>query len=257
VPASATITLVVTDASERRRILIGADTGCPSVEALAVLQETPHEVIQAEGAEIAPLLEKGGRWDLLIAQIEPPDLAGFEAIKSYRRKLGDDAPILALSASFKREHIEGMLENVGVRRLLAVDIRPEELLFWVNHALFPDARRSRKAPRMPASFVLSLAGQQSLVSARASSLSEAGLFLETEGVAALGEILEVKFQVPSESADAAEIVAKCEVVWSNVRPEGGVGHPPYGMGLRFVGLAPEDRRAIQACVVSNLLDSSI
>ena len=157
------------------------------------------------------LLEQGEALDTLIVDIEPQALDGFEVVKAYHRLPGPERPALAISAVFRREHIEGMLENVGVRRLLSIDVPREELLFWLNHALYPEAMRSRKAPRIPASFVLSIAERKRVLRGRAHNLSEDGLFLETALAAEPGEVLELRFRLPGNTARREGIAVKCQV----------------------------------------------
>lgn len=240
-----------------RRILVAAEDAGKLEPLLGLLRAAPL-VVDVVGNEAARArLERGERFDLLVVDIEPPELAGFEVIKAYRRAPGAPLPVLALSESFKREHIEGMLENVGVRRLFPLSVRPEELLFWVNHALFPDAMRSRKAPRIPASFVLSIAGRRRVLRGRAFNLSEDGLFLETSLAAAPGERVELRFRLPGQPR-REEIRARCEVMWSNPKPRGSEpGHPPYGLGLRFLELEAKSRTAIKSYVLNSLLELTI
>ena len=150
-----------------------------------------------------------------------------------------------------------MLENLAIRRLFPLSVRAEELQFWINHGLFPEAMRSRKAPRLPASFVLAIADQSRSVRARAINLSEDGLFLETPQRVSMGEIIEVRFRLPGSGKRHETIVARAEVVWSHHDAAMPEELGPYGIGLRFVEVDTKSRRLIQRYVMSGLLDSAI
>jgi DNA-binding response OmpR family regulator len=241
-----------------RRILVVTEDETRLGSFLKTLRGTPHHATVARAAVACRKLETGLAADLLVVDIEPPELTAFDAVKAYHRMLGPERPVLALSHSFKREHIEGMLENVGVRRLLPLNVRPEEMLFWVNNALFPEAMRSRKAPRIPAAFTLSIAERRRVLRGRAFTLSEDGLFLETSLAAEPGQVLELRFRLPGLPARGAAIVARCEVVWANSPPGAGeTGHPPFGLGLRFVELEEAGRHAIKSYVMQSLIDTTI
>jgi DNA-binding response OmpR family regulator len=225
---------------------------------LAAARAAGLEALTRNPSEAVEELARGRACDLLVVDLEPPALEGFAVIRAYRAARGEDAPVLALSEGFKREHIEGMLENERVRRLFPLDLRTEELLFWVNEALFPEARRSRKTPRIPASFTLSVADRKRLLRGRAFTLSEEGLFLETTLAAQPGQTLALRFRLPGRRSRADTIATHCQVVWANPRPPAGqVGTPPYGLGLRFLDLDPQSREAIKAFVFQNLLEQSI
>jgi uncharacterized protein (TIGR02266 family) len=236
---------VVVDDEERLRPVVDA------------LRAAPHSVTVSAPAEACRRLRRGRRFDLLVVDIEPPALTGFEAVKAWRRRLGPDQPVLAVSSALRREHIEGMLENHGIRRLLPADVRPEELRFWASNALFPEAMRSRRAPRIPVSLTLAVSGETRSLRARAFTLSEDGMFLETDLGASPGDELELRFRLPGGRSRRDTIAARSEVVWVSGGGADPAGAPRRGLGLRFVGLDEASRRSIAAYVLESLLDESI
>lgn len=78
------------------------------------------------------------------------------------------------------------------------------------------------------------------------NIGSGGLFIATEQLLPLGARLDVEFSVPG--ADAS-CVASCEVAWLRDREavhRGSDGVP--GMGVRFVGLAPEGVAAVDGFI---------
>lgn len=243
---------------QRKQILVVSEAPERVERVLESLRPMPHAVVLATAADALQRLEEGGQaFDLLLVDIDPPDLAGLEVSRAYRRTFGDGNPILAFSDAFKREHIEGMLENLSIRRLFPLSARVEEMQFWINHALFPEAMRSRRAPRLPASFVLAIADETKSVRARAINLSEDGLFLETSHGVNTGEFIEVRFRLPRSGKRDETIVTRAEVVWSNHEASQVDDQGPFGIGLRFLDLDAKSRQLIQRYVMSGLLESAI
>lgn len=240
----------------RQRVILVSGAMSEQLDSiLESLRLLPHRLQLAASDEALRWLEDGGDPDLLIVVLEEQQLAGFDVIKAYRRAYGD-RPVLALSDAFKREHIEGMLENCGVRKIFSMAIRPADLEFYVNEGLFPESKRSRRVPRIPASFVLALSGGQQALEAQVLNLGEDGLFLETQEQLGQGEFLDVSFELAS-GDERTTIKGRCEVVWSYEKRRQADNAGPYGLGLRFVELDPASRQAIKSFVLTNLLDTTI
>ncbi len=80
------------------------------------------------------------------------------------------------------------------------------------------------------------------------NLSEGGLFVAGTPVLPPRTKVELGLWLPGGDADI-EIVAGCEVVWTNERSRSVVGRElPAGMGLRFLRLDSDDRRTIGSLV---------
>jgi hypothetical protein len=80
--------------------------------------------------------------------------------------------------------------------------------------------------------------------ARMFNLSALGTYLVVEPVPGLGESFTLLFRLREEMPLSVDAV----VAWCNVIPGPGAPDLPRGCGLRFLGLAPQDREAIQTFV---------
>ena len=245
----------------QERLLVVSEQPDRLAPLLAALAETRFATVVLSSAEAEQRLgEDDDRFDMLIVAIEPEQLHGFDVVRRFRQRFGNDAPVLALSEAFRRDHIEGMLQSLHVRRMFALDVRPEEFVFWVNHELFPDTRRSRRSPRLPMT-VAGCAPEDGAADEWAadewvSNLSEHGLFLETARSAAVGDELEVAFDLPADDGDGdfgGAVRARCEVM----RVEPGGDAVAAGLGLRFIALDEATRRSIRAYVLHHLIDETI
>jgi len=85
-------------------------------------------------------------------------------------------------------------------------------------------------------------------SARTKDLSPSGLFLKTDRQLVPGDKLSVSFKLPAAPGEPASVAGSCEVV-RRVGP-GGLEDPDLipGLGLRFVEMGAEGRRALNQLV---------
>jgi Tfp pilus assembly protein PilZ len=74
-----------------------------------------------------------------------------------------------------------------------------------------------------------------------SNLSEGGVFLATEELIPVGEMLHLRFVLPWQ---LGEVEAEAQVKWRTYDAGSRAQHLPSGLGLAFVELAPDVRKRL-------------
>ncbi len=98
-------------------ILLAEDNPVNALLARTMLEKTGHRVTHAvTGRQVLALLEKGAAPDLVIMDVEMPDLDGLETTRRIRaieraRQTASPLPILALTANARREDHDECLES--------------------------------------------------------------------------------------------------------------------------------------------------
>lgn len=100
--------------------------------------------------------------------------------------------------------------------------------------------------RLPSHVHVDFASGELLRTAEVENMSEGGVFLATERPLPVGTPL--RLLVPAED-DSQWISLEAEVAWTRRTRQGGTGP---GMGLRFIGVEPEQRRILEQLLLSRL-----
>jgi PAS domain S-box-containing protein len=123
----------------RLRVLLAEDNLVNQRLATRILEKHGHEVvIAANGMEALAELERGV-FDVVLMDVQMPELGGFEAAATIRRKetiegLDRRIPIIAITAYAMRGDRERCLE-AGMDHYIAKPIRAEELIDAVNRVV--------------------------------------------------------------------------------------------------------------------------
>jgi CheY-like chemotaxis protein len=237
--------------AHKKRILLADDSEYFRREFSVILREDGFEVMTARDGEEAVQAAQGVKGiDLLIVNLEMPGILGFEVIKKIRRlRNAPSMPVLALSGSFEKSNINGMLQNLTVVRFLKKSTRPEEILFWVRSILFPKDKFSRRFPRIIVDFPITFWVGQAEFTGHSFTLSEDGVFIKTRFVTHLNTHARLTFTIPPDHAINTDSI----VVWVNDFKPSKSEAIPFGMGLRFLDITTEDRKAIKQFVVDQLI----
>ena len=126
----------------RLHVLLAEDNAVNQVLAVRLLEKQGHNVtVAANGREALAALEKQD-CDLVLMDVQMPEMSGFEATSAIRRKektTGAHIPIVAMTAHAMKGDEERCLE-AGMDAYIAKPIRPDSLfqlierLASVNHA---------------------------------------------------------------------------------------------------------------------------
>ncbi len=109
-----------------------------------------------------------------------------------------------------------------------------------------DMSERRRHPRKPLQVDVTMVSESNFYLGFSQDVSEGGLFIATyEGIRPVGERFPLVFQLP----EREPVFCLVEVAWVREYREGeDLKHGSPGMGVRFIGLLPEDREAIAAFV---------
>jgi CheY-like chemotaxis protein len=120
--------------SARLRILLAEDTPVNQVLAVELLEERGHEVVLAcDGREALDLLKRGS-FDLILMDLQMPEMDGFEAtaaIRAGEAGTGRRIPIIALTAHAMKGDRERCLA-AGMDGYISKPIVPEQFIATVE-----------------------------------------------------------------------------------------------------------------------------
>jgi CheY-like chemotaxis protein len=137
--SEASVSRATTAADRRLRILLAEDNLVNQRLATRILQKRGHEVVvAANGSEALAALERGV-FDVVLMDVQMPELGGFEATAAIRKKealegLHRRIPIIAITAYAMSGDRERCLE-AGMDHYIAKPIRAEELIDAVNRVI--------------------------------------------------------------------------------------------------------------------------
>ena len=135
------------------RILLAEDNLVNQELARAILEKDGHTVVVARnGREALAALEDSGEFDLVLMDIQMPELGGLEATTMIREKeksTGSHIPIVAMTAHALKGDRERCLE-AGMDDYLSKPIQPDKLRRVVAEIVSNPAGRSPRAPEPPA-----------------------------------------------------------------------------------------------------------
>jgi CheY-like chemotaxis protein/HPt (histidine-containing phosphotransfer) domain-containing protein len=92
------------------------------------------EIVEAKTGKEAVAQFQSGAFDLILMDMQMPEMSGTEATRYIRQQLSSDIPIIALTASATPEEIENALES-GMNRHLGKPFKPMELAQVVAEVL--------------------------------------------------------------------------------------------------------------------------
>ncbi len=132
------------------RILLAEDNRFNQEFALALLRKAGHEVDKAENGKEAVAAVQRNDYDVVLMDVQMPDLDGVEATRQIRRLPAPkgDIPIIALTAHAMAGAKEDYL-NAGMNDYVSKPIQPGILLSKLE-ALSGSGRESKAAPSQPA-----------------------------------------------------------------------------------------------------------
>ena len=128
------------------RILVADDDAAKRLAIARILRRADYEVLQAAGGMEALDLAKTVAPDLVLLDVEMPDLGGTEVCRQLRADpTSSTLPVLYLSAhrTNSQDRIEGL--DSGADGYLVWPVAPQELLAWVRTLL--RVRRTERALR--------------------------------------------------------------------------------------------------------------
>jgi CheY-like chemotaxis protein len=132
--------------SRRLRILLAEDTVMNQKLARCVLERRGHEVMIAENGKEALEAAAQGCFDVILMDVQMPEMSGFEATASIRERenqKGGHVPILAMTACAMSGDRERCLE-AGMDGYISKPLRPTELLRAIEFAASSSAGAAQR-----------------------------------------------------------------------------------------------------------------
>lgn len=129
-PSKARHTLAETDAHRKLKILMAEDNPTNQKFMKIMLGKIGHEVTAVTNGHMAVEAVQSGRFDLILMDVQMPEMDGFEAtrrIREHQRKSGERTPIVAMTAHAMKGDRENCLE-AGMDEYVSKPIQIKELL---------------------------------------------------------------------------------------------------------------------------------
>lgn len=136
---------------QNMRILLAEDNPVNQKVALAFLTRLGYPVDTVENGQQAVEAMQRGRYNLVLMDVQMPEMDGFEATRQIRNLEGDEkhTPIIAMTAHAMKGDREHCLE-AGMDDYVSKPIRPEELQEklnqWIKHPRDWPQREPRSEP---------------------------------------------------------------------------------------------------------------
>jgi two-component system sensor histidine kinase/response regulator len=124
------------------RVLVVEDNPINQEVASAMLRKRGHDVTLADNGRVAVDALRTGSFDVVLMDVQMPELDGIEATRVIRNELRATLPIVALTASVSSEERERCLD-AGMNGYLTKPFKPHELFAtiegWVPRSTEEDA----------------------------------------------------------------------------------------------------------------------
>jgi CheY-like chemotaxis protein len=201
-----------------------------------------HTVLAFEDNEEAGQRAEQQRFDVAFLGMRMPQLEGLELARRIRNsELNREITIVMLNATEDIESLRrafgGGADYVLTKPLTAGRLRP--MLAAMDSSGWKGRAR---AARMPLITEVTCAWDDRRFPLRSMNISESGMLLQPSMDIEVGQEVGLEFKI-------AEVRASLNVLARIVRKEGN-----ERLGTAFIGLAPEDRNAIQLYVMGRLKD---
>lgn len=234
---------------EPKNILVADDSLFFRVKLSDILAEAGHRVKSARnGREVITELaiDRDGT-DLLILDLQMPEIDGFGVLKWMNENgLNKKFPVLAVTGIYEASDVIEKLKKLGATGLMTKAFTPEQIVYRVNSALFPDKNaRAWPRDRVPVSAPVdfTMAGAQN--TGFLLNISETGVFLHTKVFILTGAVLGLKFSLPG--IDRVFNI-RGAVRWSTNDVSDKTLFSGYG--IMFLSETEEDRLALRRFIES-------
>jgi len=121
------------------KVLVAEDNAVNQRVAVGLLKKAGYSVVVAENGKVALHLLEAQAFDLILMDVQMPEMNGYEATAEIRRRerlTGHHIPIIAMTAHAMVGDKEQCL-NAGMDRYVSKPVRESELLSAVEHSLLP------------------------------------------------------------------------------------------------------------------------
>ncbi len=157
------------------------------------------------------------------------------------------SPVVAISSLSLSQEALSRLEQEGIQAVLSSEAPLMELIFIINHLLFPKIRELRKYTRVFGGFPVQFLHQEQWRAGEVYNISREGAFIQTDDPPPENTRLEVRFLLPDQDAP---LQAQAFVNWVNHAQEDLDRLSPRGIGVSFLTLNLEGCTSLDRFVAS-------
>lgn len=203
---------------------------------VSFLRRSDCSIITANDGVDALKKAKMEKPDIVLLDIEMPRMTGIECCRLIKSDPNiKHIPVVMVTSTSKREESFAAGADDFWQKPISEQQFLEGIKKFVNI-------REREDKRLAIGLQVDYRSGENgdkLVQAFSKDISRSGMFLITRDTMPIGTTFDVEFGLPGR---ATKIKAKVEVV-RELKDE-SAGHYVGGMGLHFVGIAPEDQKAL-------------
>lgn len=234
---------------DSKNIIIADDSVFFRTKLSDILTEAGHKVAFArDGKELIEKLQVNIKAiNLLLLDMQMPIVDGFGVLKWFKENgLAEKFPILVVTGAFEAVAVVNKLRELGASGFMTKTATPEQIIFRVNHLLFPN-KQSHRSPfeRVPISMPVDFTnGTGSMQSGFIQNIAEGGTFIHTDVRFRIGTKLELRFLLPGITK---LFTLSATVEWSTYDNPGD-NSLFGGYGMKFDVLTEEERGILRSFV---------
>jgi CheY-like chemotaxis protein len=181
--------------------------------------------------------------DIILLDLLMPDMNGDQVCRILKDDPDTSSIPIIMVSSGTREHSRSIIDSSGCDGLIFKPVRRDLLLSVVESLL---KTNTRKFERMDVIIPCTVKMDDNEFSGMIYSLSSTGVFVELERPVIRGDMMEMKFQLPS--VEKGISVRAGAVTWCGSLKDDG----PSGSGIQFLTISAEAQNHINGYVRTHL-----
>lgn len=227
---------------DSKNIIIADDSVFFRTKLSDILTEAGHKITFArDGKELIAKIQTDIKTlNLILLDMQMPIVDGFGVLTWINENgLAGKFPVLVVTGAFEAMAVVTKLRGLGASGFMTKTATPEQIIFRVNHLLFPN-KQSHRSPfeRVPVSMPVDFTeGTGAMQSGFIQNIAEGGTFLHTDARVRIGTKLQLKFLLPG-LTKLFNLSATVE--WSTYDNPGDKSLFG-GYGMKFAALTEEER----------------
>ncbi|HLC18930.1 MAG TPA: response regulator [Thermodesulfobacteriota bacterium] len=233
---------------DSKTILVADDSIFFRTKLSDMLVEAGHKVRFAkDGREVINEIKIDSEGlDLLILDLQMPDMDGFEVLKWINDNGHRDSfPVLVVTGVYEPTEVMDRLKELGAAGLMSKAFTPEHTIFMVNRTLFSEkASHGVHRIRVPVSIPMDFHVGENRHTGFLLNISENGVFLHTKVELLTGSVVQLKFSLPGYEK-VFEVKGIVRWTTTEVANKTLFG----GSGVMFTSVDPADYELIKEFVI--------
>ena len=219
---------------ETKTVLIADHNAVVRDRFRAAVEQSGHTAIAVATAAdlLARVRATRGQLDLIVLDLQLPQLTGADLVRSVRKLDDGRVPILVFSGSIAGADEVRELAGLGVAGYINEFSALQHIVPSLAPHLFPDRFNRRGGPRVVLGITVQYRFGNTIAAASALNLGRGGIAIRTTSPLETGAKIKVRFRMPGSERD---IDAEGRVAWHDRR---------VGMGIQFEAVEPASQSLI-------------